>query len=415
MNLLFFFDAERVCTDKNGNYYASGNFPMDVWNRYLSICDHLYVIMREGQKNVTDLGILSKMEKIDRSNVDIRLVKDIYGSFKDYLNLRYRRYNKKLTEDLLRKSNFVIVRGANKNVVKRAVELNRPYMVEVIGSTWDALWNHSWKGKVLALPSEIKSKRLIRKAPWVIYVTSKFLQGEYPTKGRNIGVSDVSIDENDEAILTNRLKKIEESFKDGKKSVSGVASSSAISPLTLGTAAAINVRYKGQEYVIQALSLLKKKGIIVNYELAGLGENDYLLSVARSFDVENQVRFVGPLSHDRVFRWMDSIDVYIQPSLLEGLPRSVVEAMSRGLPVLGTAVGGIPELLGKGEIFKIKEAEDIARHIERMDKIRMMNLARKNFDKAKAYNKQVLDEKRSRFYREFRDWAEKQKNSYVIK
>ena len=41
----------------------------------------------------------------------------------------------------------------------------------------------------------------------------------------------------------------------------------------------------------------------------------------------------------------DNIDVFIMPSLQEGLPRSMVEAMSRGCNVIGSRVGGIPELL----------------------------------------------------------------------
>ncbi len=57
MKLLFYFDAERVWIDTNGNYYASGNFPMSVWERYLNISDELCVVMREGEKDVDDYDI----------------------------------------------------------------------------------------------------------------------------------------------------------------------------------------------------------------------------------------------------------------------------------------------------------------------------------------------------------------------
>ncbi len=39
--------------------------------------------------------------------------------------------------------------------------------------------------------------------------------------------------------------------------------------------------------------------------------------------LENQIKLLGPLSHDEIFEWLDSIDIYIQPSLLEGLPRAL--------------------------------------------------------------------------------------------
>ena len=396
MKLLFFFDSERIYIDKYGNYYASGNFPIDVWNRYLNISDHLYVIMREGQSDITDSNILNRRECIDRTKINIHLVKDVFGSINDYLNNSLRKYNEKIVDSVIKKSDFVIIRGANRNVVRKCIQYQKPYMIEVVGSAWDALWNHGWKGKVLALPTEIVAKRVVKNAPWVLYVTNKFLQNKYPTRGKNIGVSDVSIEENAKEILKKRINYIEQ-----RKGV-----------ITLGTAAAVNVQYKGQEYVIRALGELKKKGCIVYYELVGLGTKDYLENIAKECGVLDQVNFIGQLSHSKVLQWMDSIDIYIQPSLLEGLPRAVVEAMSRGLPVLGSDVGGIPELIEKGEIFHRKSVKEISLCIESINKEKMKFLAKSNFEKAKLYDKQALDKKRNKFYNDFKIWAYEQINTY---
>ena len=59
------------------------------------------------------------------------------------------------------------------------------------------------------------------------------------------------------------------------------------------------------------------------------------------------LRYTGELPHDDVVRHMSAADVLVLPSHAEGLPTVVVEAGSLGLPVIATAVGGLPELLGR--------------------------------------------------------------------
>ena len=50
---------------------------------------------------------------------------------------------------------------------------------------------------------------------------------------------------------------------------------------------------------------------------------------------------------DKVFEWLDTIDLYVQPSLTEGMPRAAIEAMSRGCPVVVSDVGGLKNLVDK--------------------------------------------------------------------
>ena len=94
-------------------------------------------------------------------------------------------------------------------------------------------------------------KNSIKGANYVVYVTSEFLQKRYPTQGKNINCSNVSLTEFNNAILEQRLSKIKK-IKNGSK-------------IVIGTAAAVNVRYKGQQFIIQALGRLKEKGY-TNFE-----------------------------------------------------------------------------------------------------------------------------------------------------
>lgn len=108
-------------------------------------------------------------------------------------------------------------------------------------------WNYSLKGKFLAPFLFFAQKRLIKQAKYVIYVTNQFLQRRYPTNGKSINASNVELLSMQESVLNNRLKHLNADVN--KKT------------LVLGTASAIDVKYKGQAYVMEAMSILKKKGI----------------------------------------------------------------------------------------------------------------------------------------------------------
>lgn len=62
------------------------------------------------------------------------------------------------------------------------------------------------------------------------------------------------------------------------------------------------------------------------------------------------------MPHDKIFEWLDTIDIYIQPSYQEGLCRSVVEAMSRACPVICSDACGERELANEKFIFKRGDA-----------------------------------------------------------
>ena len=92
------------------------------------------------------------------------------------------------------------------------------------------------------------------------------------------------------------------------------------------------------------------------------------------------------------------MDVYIQPSLQEGLPRALLEAMSRGLPCIGSNAGGIPELLEKKMIFKKRNVKQLCKILKNLNKEELINSANYNFKKSKLYNLSYLNNKRNNFY-----------------
>ncbi len=393
MNLLFHYSAEKICRDEKGNLYISGNFTQEVWDRYLGICDRLDVVLRDSGEVLDEETALRKKQRIDTEKIHVHLLPDRCRSIRTFLSPKVKRQVKEMNKKLLSQSDFVIARPANSRIIRLCRKAGKPYAVEAVGCPWDALWNYNFKGKILAPVEFLYARREVKKAKWVLYVTEKFLQRRYPTNGRTVSCSNVSLNAVDEAVLTARLEKIQN--MDGKKIILGTAAST------------LDVRYKGWEYVLKAMARLKKMGRTeFVYQVAGGGTGDFLRHLAKKLDIAEQLQIVGQMPHDKMFSWLQNLDIYIQPSLQEGLPRAVIEAMSCGLPCMGTDLAGIPELLNEKVLFRKKDVSALTEMLASMDKETMTALARENFEKAKQYDVTVLKERRQKFYQEFRDSIE---------
>lgn len=389
MTLAFFYDGPLYINAQKEIFGIAFNDKM--FQRYELMCDRLILCMR--QKQVSSPETLSKITLP-------------YIEFVPCVNLATPAYFFKISEarktisSVLEKVDGAIIRLPSMIgdiAVDLCVRNNIPFFVEVVGCTWDSLWNHSVKGKIMALPRLISTKKAVKKSPYVLYVTQNFLQNRYPTNGKSIGCSDVDIQNISEVVFDKRIKHIESHF--GR--------------LKIGTLAAVNVRYKGQQYVIEAIGKLKKQGIDnFEYHIAGNGDQSYLRSVAEKFNVSDRVFFTGGIPHEKVFDWLDSIDIYVQPSRTEGLPRAMAEAMSRALPVFGANTGGIPELVDKEYLFSNtgKNIDEICKILTSLTTESMLTQAKRSFEKASEYSPKVLNEKRENFYKDFLEYVNKCNN-----
>ncbi len=273
-------------------------------------------------------------------------------------------------------------------VIKIAQRLNKPYMVVVVACVWDGLWNYDWRGKLIAPFSFLKSRGEIRDAKYALYVTQHFLQNRYPSKGKTIGCSNVRLFCFDDNVLRSRLDRI-----------SDLESTSR--PTILSTLAAVDVPYKGQAYVIRAIAKLKKEGCNFEYHLAGGGSQTKLIDLAKRLGVESQVTFYGSLSHDKVVGILDKTDIYIQPSKQEGLPRALIEAMSRACPAIASNIAGIPELLDAQFLFEKGDVDAICDLLRSFTSKSMQEAAESNYKRSKLYEYSILEDRRNEFIRNF--------------
>lgn len=112
--------------------------------------------------------------------------------------------------------------------------------------------------------------------------------------------------------------------------------------LTLLTVARMD-SFKGHRDLLHALSRLRDRGVHATALFAGDGaERPVLERLARELALDDRwVRFLG--FRNDVADLLEAADVFVLPSLAEGLPLSLLEAMGRGIAIVATAVGGMPE------------------------------------------------------------------------
>lgn len=165
----------------------------------------------------------------------------------------------------------------------------------------------------------------------------------------------------------------------------------------------LDVRWKGQFTVIKALGCLKSEGITnIEYHLIGIGTGEYIKKMSKLVGVEDQVRIIGALPHEEVMQWMDSVDIYLQPSYQEGLCRSIAEAISRACPVIASEVGGNNELISSDCLFHAGDIKQLVEKIKQMmNKEEQIKYAKLNFEHAHKYQKKALDSLRDEFYNRF--------------
>jgi glycosyltransferase involved in cell wall biosynthesis len=134
-------------------------------------------------------------------------------------------------------------------------------------------------------------------------------------------------------------------------------------PLRLVNVGALAPR-KGQRYAIEALAICAEAGVDARLVLVGAGPDRPLLeSAARDSGVEDRVEFAGEQMDPRPF--LEAADLFAFPSRQEGFSNALIEAMSSGLPVVATDVGGNAEALGKngGRIVPPEDSEAFARAV----------------------------------------------------
>ena len=118
---------------------------------------------------------------------------------------------------------------------------------------------------------------------------------------------------------------------------------------------------KGLTYLINAFAALmeEKKEDVKLFLIGDGGERDNLVSLTKSLKIEDQVSLLGRKHHSEIPLWLNIADIFVLPSLSEGFPTVIPEAMMCGAPVLASNVGGVSEIIVNGKSGILTEPGNI--------------------------------------------------------
>ena len=119
------------------------------------------------------------------------------------------------------------------------------------------------------------------------------------------------------------------------------------------------VDVKGHTYLVDAMRIVLKKRNDVILVIVGSGSlKERLQKKAKELGLNGKILFVGGKRHNEIPTWMNASDLFVLPSLSEGFPTVIPEAMACGKPVVGTKVGGVPEIITNQEVGLLVNPKD---------------------------------------------------------
>ncbi|GAA6145707.1 glycosyltransferase [Thalassolituus maritimus] len=383
----FFHDHEFVQVHEV--VYTTGSLNSNIWLRYLdSGADKLLVCGRRRRLDNIDV---KSFPVASHPSVDFSLIRG-FSSAKALVAPN--RSDVDELVQLISCCDRVIARLPSEigyRAVDTAVKLGIPVAVEVVGCPYDALRNYgSLKARLYSILAMYRMKKCVGKAHAAIYVTKQFLQSRYPSTASLVqNASNVEIMEVADKSLEPRLERFDD--------IGHI--------LQLTFVGDLSNNIKGLDVLISSLKIFEKSSsrqLVVN--VMGKGDVERYKALISDLGLSTRFIFHGFISSKReLLDVLDETDVFIHPSYQEGLPRAVIEAMSRGCPILSSSAGGLSELVLRENIHApgdhSKLASDLLSVCSNRDLIR--ESVSHSLNESKQYLKATLDVKRSSFWKSF--------------
>lgn len=384
--------TNRLCRTPDGAVWNQGPPDHGFFVRYLAVFSEVNVVSR-----VRDVPRLEgAWRRVDGERVSVSAMPHFVGL------LQYMRRYREVMRSLRRAvdaRDALILRDYGRlggPLAARFAKGKRPFGLEVIGDPYDVFAPGVIRHPMRPLIRRLACRRLravCRKASAVTYVTQAALQARYPASASAFTTHFSSIQLPDEAFAARPRQR--RAFADARRL------------LFVGSLAQ---PYKGGHVLIDALG--RHLGPGVDWTLAIVGDGKYRKELerrARELDVDARVRFLGKLAGPlEVRQRFAEADLFVLPSLTEGLPRALIEAMAAALPCIATSVGGIPELLPEADRVPRGDAIALAARIREViaSPQRMAEMSARNLEKARLYRESVLAERRDAFYRHIQSETE---------
>lgn len=391
MKALVIADA-HLYKSPDGRVWTKTIYGNDFWHRYLEVFDSVDVVARMCDCTLEEVeGYL----RVDGEGIRFCPMPMARGGREYLQNMpRILKRAKEVTKDQI----CAIIRlpsviGAF--VYPQILKNNIPHGIEVVANPYEAYSN-----SVLKIILTKQLKKAVQTANGVAYVTQYALQEQYPSYAKKYGPDDNHFEEYYSSIsLSSEMIGRPRIYK-GKTKYGLVHTSNNISH-----------DEKGHSVVIKTVKALRDKGYDVTVDFIGDGSmRPAFEKMAEELGIRDAINFVGWLSSSNEVRnVLEMNDIFIFPSVSEGLPRSVIEAMAAGLPCVASKVGGIPELIPEEYLFNPKDVEGFTSAIEKLitHPELMEKESLRSITKANEYTTPVLQSRRNAFYSKIKTLAEK--------
>jgi len=374
MDKIVYIALEHRFFSYKGELYTKLSFPYNYWSDYLTFFDKVVVVARVQEVSFID----SSYSKVSGDSVDF-FAMPYYVGVKEFIHsfphLIFKSFN------VVKSGNKFILRSGNiSNLLWFWLMLRRKkYLREYPGNIYEGVVGfsgNSFKARILGRFLDNLAK-LQAKYSCANSFVSQYCKDLYSSRKPSYIFSSFNSDEID-------AYKTEFNSSDKKQIVS------------VGRIEG----EKGHEDLIEAFSRITTEATL---HIIGSGSRlDMLkkLSTERNLDI----KFYGAITNrEELFNLLASMDLFVIPSHTEGMPRSLLEAMTIGLPCIGSNVGGIPEVLDSKSIFEPKNITQCAQLIDKTlsNKDILLQMSERNKDFiSNNYSNKVLKLKRIAFWSE---------------
>jgi glycosyltransferase involved in cell wall biosynthesis len=390
----------RFFATPDGAVWTKTAYAEEFWRRYLRVFEHVTIVARAESVASPAPG----WQRVDSDHVSFTPVPYYLGPWQYLLRLGAIR---RTVRGAVSGDSAVILRsGELANCAASALLASgKPLGAEVCGDPYDSLAPGCVRSVVRPLARAYAAralKKLCRSASAVSYVTEGYLQRRYPAGGREYAISDVELSAGEGAhhsFVTHysSIQLDREAFADSSTPLR--RTEPVRHAVFIGSLAQT---YKGLDVLLEAFSTCVRGGLDLRLSVAGDGKHRQELErQAGRLGLSGRISFLGELPAGTPVReLLDGADLFVLPSRTEGLPRAMIEAMARGLPCIGTAVGGVPELLDSDDLAAPGDAASLCKLIRGVcaDPDRRARMAARNLRKATEFRTEALTQRRDEFY-----------------
>lgn len=368
----------------NGKYYARSESRKEFLIRYLRVFDKVRYVLR----CIEEVELKPGRALMDDDRIEIRPVPIFHGPVQyaqSFFKVR------KSVRNVTSGCDAAILRlpsTIGQLISKEIISKGIPYAVELVFDAYDgAKTARNVIEKMLWRVIDREMRCICKKADGVSCVTEHYLQRHYFSIKKDHFTSNYS------------SLSIDKSFFSGPRAFpSGRTLKIAHVDLQISLSGR-----KGTAELLKAIKILCDRSIPIKVKFAGEdrgGQWNEIKRFAHNLGIDNCIEYAGFLTRTELEEFLEASDIFVLPTKAEGLPRVIIEAIAKGLPVVTTPVSGNPELIQEDFLVEYEDVIRLADKIEKfvVDKELYEEVSRCNYNHSLQYESTILQARRDEFY-----------------